>query len=430
MSAVAPDGTHFYGALAEASSRLTIVTVEDIYDSHHIKLVAYGHRLGAEQLTRLSELKLMQPLELSVVASDGVSGEDLAQEVLRQCDASEFVKALMGFELDRIRELCHSVELEPFAQLMLSIQQVIRPRLFAHSVLCGALTATVLLRQGAPLIELHKALNVGLLHDCGEMYGCSDLQDLGLGASQERWHEFVAHTEVGSALIDCFTECPASIAVAVRQHHERLDGSGYPAGLADARMSPLARVISVVETICGFQDASDNHAARAKLALSIVAGEFDSHIVHLMFTPQAARLANTVSMPAQFDLSVALTRAKLLSDCLDIAHQAIARLIQAHPRDEPVLAVLEYAHARLSKLRTSWTGTGLGEYFSGKSDWGTPSEGDEELFFDLDVVPKELRWRMRSLARTIVLMSGQRCPSVSRAFQPLIRSLNGELEVE
>lgn len=430
MSAAAPDGVHFYSALAEASQHLTIVTADDIYDTHRIKLVSRGHTLGAEQLMRLSQLKLARALEVSVVASDGVVGETLEREVLRQCEASNFIKAVVGVEVDRIRHLCHSVELDPFSQLMLSIQQATRPKLFARSVLCGALTTAVLLRQRAPLLELHKALKAGLLHDCGEMYARSDLPDLILGPGQERWSEFVAHAEIGGALIECFTDCPASIGLAVRQHHERLDGSGYPDGLTSAQMSPLARVVSVAETICGLQDAADNHAARAKLALSIVAGEFDSQVVNKLFTPQAAKLASAVSMPAEFDLSVALARAKLLSRCLDTAHQAIASSAQAHPQNEQVLAVLEVAHTRLGKLRTSWTGTGLGEYFFGKTVLTGSSEGDEELFFDLDVVPQELRWRMRSLARTIVLMSGQRCPSASGAFQPIVRALNGELGTE
>lgn len=39
------------------------------------------------------------------------------------------------------------------------------------------------------------------------------------------------------------------VALAVRQHHERLDGSGYPAGLKGDQISPLARILAVADSI-------------------------------------------------------------------------------------------------------------------------------------------------------------------------------------
>ena len=44
-------------------------------------------------------------------------------------------------------------------------------------------------------------------------------------------------------------EFPWPIAEIVYQHHERLDGSGYPLGLKDKEIHPLARVIAVADTV-------------------------------------------------------------------------------------------------------------------------------------------------------------------------------------
>ena len=42
---------------------------------------------------------------------------------------------------------------------------------------------------------------------------------------------------------------PTPVALAVRQHHERLDGSGYPMGLKGDQIIPQARVLAVADTI-------------------------------------------------------------------------------------------------------------------------------------------------------------------------------------
>jgi len=55
-----------------------------------------------------------------------------------------------------------------------------------------------------------------------------------------------AHVEVGMGLVDGIP-LPADVRDAVRYHHERWDGAGYPAGLAGEEIPLLARIISVAD---------------------------------------------------------------------------------------------------------------------------------------------------------------------------------------
>ena len=40
-----------------------------------------------------------------------------------------------------------------------------------------------------------------------------------------------------------------NVADMIRQHHERLDGSGYPAGLRDGDILPEARVLAIADVV-------------------------------------------------------------------------------------------------------------------------------------------------------------------------------------
>jgi len=62
------------------------------------------------------------------------------------------------------------------------------------------------------------------------------------------------------------------IAAIVRQHHERLDGSGYPAGLRDGEIVPAARVLAVADVV----EAMVSHRPyRAGLPLEVALAEIE-----------------------------------------------------------------------------------------------------------------------------------------------------------
>ncbi len=57
-----------------------------------------------------------------------------------------------------------------------------------------------------------------------------------------------AHSAAGGAILSD-VQFDGPIIPAVVQHHERLDGSGYPAGLVGEEIIPEARVIAVADVV-------------------------------------------------------------------------------------------------------------------------------------------------------------------------------------
>lgn len=106
---------------------------------------------------------------------------------------------------------------------------VVRLRESGHVV-----RVAVLARRSAPLVGLRPdfAYAAGLLHDVGKLILPAEV----LGAprplteGERRWMR--RHPEEGALVIArLWPECPEEIVHAVRHHHEREDGSGYPDGL-------------------------------------------------------------------------------------------------------------------------------------------------------------------------------------------------------
>src|SRR5262249_49816986 len=118
----------------------------------------------------------------------------------------------------------------------------------AHS-LTVAQVAGRLLRHDPDL--RHQSLDTvlaALLHDAG-MLGVSAeiLSHVGpLEDAQRRLIE--GHTADGAERIRHALSGRMDLAEAAAGHHERLDGTGYPAGLRDVQIPPLCRLLAVCDT--------------------------------------------------------------------------------------------------------------------------------------------------------------------------------------
>ena len=86
----------------------------------------------------------------------------------------------------------------------------------------------------------------GLLHDVGKV-GIPDAVLLKRGRLTNDEYEVVKqHTVIGERLCAGLRSL-AAVRPIIRQHHERLDGSGYPDGLKGSAVSLLAQIIGVVD---------------------------------------------------------------------------------------------------------------------------------------------------------------------------------------
>jgi putative nucleotidyltransferase with HDIG domain len=87
----------------------------------------------------------------------------------------------------------------------------------------------------------------GLVHDIGKL-SVPDAVLKKPGSLDEHEYEVVKrHAELGAKLIDELGGFPGSVRRLVRDHHERLDGTGYPAGLRAEDLSLDTRILAVCD---------------------------------------------------------------------------------------------------------------------------------------------------------------------------------------
>ena len=95
--------------------------------------------------------------------------------------------------------------------------------------------------------EVESIRTAGSLHDLGKIGVRDDILNKPGPLSEEEWEIMRRHPDIGADMIAQHSAL-AEVAPLVRHHHERWDGSGYPAGLKGDVIPFGARILSVADS--------------------------------------------------------------------------------------------------------------------------------------------------------------------------------------
>lgn len=86
-----------------------------------------------------------------------------------------------------------------------------------------------------------------LLHDIGKARIPAEILNKPGRLTPEEWRLMQRHPAIGADLLAEQGGAEPAVIAAVRHHHERLDGAGYPDGLAGAAISDLTRLVAICD---------------------------------------------------------------------------------------------------------------------------------------------------------------------------------------
>jgi hypothetical protein len=402
---------HALSAIVEASASRTIVASEDIYDEHGRKLWARDQAISASLQQRLLERKLSRPLESCLRAADGITTHQLHEGTAAFVESSHPLAPVVRLQAKAVLEGVGQLPLHSAVQLLLTTVHATRPEVYQHALssmaLAGALSATA----GQARFDLRMALLTGLLHDLGEMYLDPRYLDNSQPLDAAGYRHVVTHPLIGRMLLAKLTDYPPALGEAVAEHHERLDGTGYPARKLGAALSPLGRMQAVVEATVGMVATAPAPLARTALALRLVPGEFDEGCSSALVN--AARQAGEdleqalpLDAPAE-----AQARLDQLRQRIEAGSQAASGIAAAKTASGAVHTVAERALHRLRRLQVAGHAMGLWT-----ADAAGPSPSER---FELAVALGEMRYRLGGVRRDCMWSETSLTEAENQLLEPL-----------
>lgn len=156
---------------------------------------------------------------------------------------------------------------------------------YQHALAVSALMVSLARKMQLPPREVHVAGLAGLLLDVGVNYLPQHLHPANgdfRNVDPVFWQQHVMH---GYRALQNDDGLPRGVLDACLQHHERIDGGGFPSGLADDEISPIARMAAICDSFDFLLAGSANIPAldpgAAIQSLIESEGAFDPDILRL-----------------------------------------------------------------------------------------------------------------------------------------------------
>jgi len=118
---------------------------------------------------------------------------------------------------------------------------------YRHNVAVGAISNLIGNWMGLERNELLQLTTAALLHDVGKMLIPSEILIKPEKLTPEEFSVMKSHTVLGYELLKKTVGVTHRQALVALQHHERMDGSGYPFGIKKEKIDLFSRIVSVAD---------------------------------------------------------------------------------------------------------------------------------------------------------------------------------------
>ncbi|WP_335870306.1 HD-GYP domain-containing protein [Bacillus sp. 2205SS5-2] len=241
-----------------------MVLATSVYSPKGQALIRAGVSVTTRMIQRLVDLNI-QYVYIEDVQSAGIYIQDPVSSELRQEAISTIEASFTGlnkssasanalvFEKNSkvfkgiIHTVLRGIKDNPDLQIVLSDVFTYDSYIFQHSfnVTLYSLAIGMELKLSDKQLE---AIGMGaILHDVGKMLVPEEILLKPGRLTEEEFIEVKRHSEYGFEILRKLHTISLTIAHCAFQHHERLDGSGYPRGIKEEDIHPFAKIIAVAD---------------------------------------------------------------------------------------------------------------------------------------------------------------------------------------
>ncbi|HIW34874.1 MAG TPA: HD domain-containing protein [Candidatus Paenibacillus intestinavium] len=246
---------------------------DDVFNNYGLHILSRNAVLYSAEISKLlqHQIDYIDVLERSNIISNSLADFDLLERTLETTVSPKWVpqvKPIYDAVVQNIQDLFHIARTEniidteaaaaafnPLLQNLHLERDVVSLLLllnnqdsytYQHSVQVGMLSYYLANWLGLSEEEATIAGNAGFLHDIGKCKIDDALLNKPEKLTNEEFEEIKLHTVYGYDII-MNSHANKEIALGALQHHERMNGSGYPHGVIGQEISQIGRIIAVTD---------------------------------------------------------------------------------------------------------------------------------------------------------------------------------------
>jgi hypothetical protein len=392
MSQTAPQ--HFVKAVTELGDNRPVQATRAIYNQQGQKVIDKGAAVTARLYERLQQHQLSEPLEGSVSVEPSVTGRELREAAMLLMAQQPFF-GRMG-DIARTRELLldgiENAPLAPPVAFQLTLAREVRPVVYTQSLRCALIAGWLGCVPMATRFDVSMLATAGLVHDLGMLHIDPVLLEPREELGPEQRRQLYSHPLLAVMMLEPHHDYPRELLRAVLEHHECLDGSGYPRSIAGNAISPWGRVLSLSAAAASmFAAGRTAPELRLSLLLRMNRPRYDADLVQRLTQLLKPEWPGGEALPAGIDQPArhlsALDAALATWPAAWVASAAVSVTRQAK-----LAAMTE----QCAQLQRTLADSGVAPEQLALLGEGTQ---DAALDWELSMMAREAAWQLRAITR-------------------------------
>ncbi len=221
------DGFETINRLRSMETEIADIPVVFLTSENDINAEKQALKLGAKDFIRKPFISEILTLRVKQIAELLRLQKHLSEEVARKTKQND------QLFLDVVRSLAEAIDAKDTYTN-------------GHSGRVAEYAREIARRYGYNMKEQRDIYIIGLLHDVGKIGVPDSVINKPGKLTDEEFELIKRHPVIGSQILKNIKEMP-KLSIGARWHHERMDGTGYPDGLAGEEIPEEARIVAVAD---------------------------------------------------------------------------------------------------------------------------------------------------------------------------------------
>ncbi len=228
-----------------------ILASEDIYNQQGALLVKKGAPINQRVSDQIVKFKLLNPIENSINISDSVTPNQLLDDLnslLQHHPAILNTHQKIGMERlfeDHIQLLSSF----PLVLQKLTVMREQLNRIYRNTLAVTWLSLAIAKKMGDSTISTKDCFFAAICHDFGMLHINTDVISKTESLTPEEWRQIQSHTVIGKKLVDNIPKINKKVGRIILEHHERCDGTGYPLGKFQDKLTKESQIIAFCDSV-------------------------------------------------------------------------------------------------------------------------------------------------------------------------------------
>lgn len=295
-----------------------------------------------------------------------------------------------------ILDIFTKLSIEDVMLFKLTLMKDSIPDLYHHS-LSVAITAVYLgIQNNESIDNLIKLALAGLFHDIGHLYINPALDNPEYRATKRDKLDIRKHPMIASLILKSIFHYHTDVSNAIRDHHERLDGSGYPGGLSDKRIDHLGHILAVSERAISYIRNIDisKEVFYLETALKFNDNQYGQNLVGCLvetFQRNNKKYTNQTSSESQ---NILFQKFDILASLFSEWHKFIKPLTDDIPLDS-IESPVGFMYQLITKLENNLHRVGVNPMKP--QSYPKSVIQDEQGYYEVDAIVSEALYQVQNI---------------------------------